>query len=152
MIHKIMFVLQFTITLWATKKIKFINRSNFPRIIWIFHICQFQCGVHNDNMSVKMKNKTIVFCSSHLNNQSWILNLPIFYTIFFGLFLILKNKPKCSSLKRKQNNVKKLWIQNSGLVVTCDEQDIFWAHEMISPIVRNKSLQIFSIKFICLLF
>ena len=58
MIYKILFVLQFTIALWATKIIKFINGSNIPRIIWIFHICQFQCVVHNDNMSVKMKNKT----------------------------------------------------------------------------------------------
>ena len=56
---------------------------------WFKHIWKFvkPCFEHLMNKNVSSKKQILFFisCSSHVNNQSWILNLKGFFTICFFL-------------------------------------------------------------------
>ena len=99
------------------------------------------------NLSKNQKPKPMtcsvhVTFSSHVINKSWILNLPIFFTILvlfifptrmeFSIaininksYLFNPKKPKCSSLKTKNHTQKIGRSKIQGLLLTYDEQDTF---------------------------
>ena len=92
--------------------------------------------------------KKEISCSSHVNNQSWILNQLIFFTILFWLFFqwgrsfsidikmdkkwrykpfIFTKKSQFAALWNmvmKKKSWKNWWIQNSRLVV-----NMWWRRE-----------------------
>ena len=59
-------------------------KNSYVWPVWNLQVCTRIEKSRNFGFVICLVN---VSCSSYVNNKPWILNLPIFFVIFFGLFL-----------------------------------------------------------------